>query len=66
MLLRNVLLCDSGKEITANMFDGNFTCVVYADGSVWWYIGNVLSSSCALDMAPFPFDQQECQLTMRK
>jgi hypothetical protein len=52
--------------VSNNIFDGNFTVAVYPDGTIWWYTAAILSSTCDLQMAQFPYDEQTCDLTIKK
>jgi len=60
-----VLLC----ELSANkLFDEDhyrrFMITVRHDGSVRWQPGGVYSISCALNMAFYPFDDQQCKMEL--
>ena len=37
-------------------------CVIAANGMVIYYTLVIYRTSCALDLADFPFDRQECSL----
>lgn len=58
--------CTRDGDVSNNIFDGNFTVAVYPDGTMWWYTAAILSSTCDLQMAQFPYDEQTCDLTIKK
>jgi len=37
---------------------------LFSDGTVTWTPGNVLKSTCSMDVTFFPFDKQLCELTL--
>lgn len=43
---------------------GNTNCIVTNNGSVLWVPPTELRSFCSLDMRLWPFDTQECQITI--
>ncbi|XP_046582370.1 acetylcholine receptor subunit beta-like 1 isoform X1 [Haliotis rubra] len=51
-----------------NNADGNYevtyksNCVIYSTGEVNWIPPAIYQSSCTIDVAYFPFDQQECEM----
>ncbi|XP_028411347.1 neuronal acetylcholine receptor subunit alpha-10-like [Dendronephthya gigantea] len=52
------------KHEQSHIYDEKFRVIVFSDGAVIWYQTPILHSACAIEIARFPFDSQECEMKL--